>query len=100
LKSFFKGINQALPIDFTPQLHHHLWVSNILFNDILNDIIGFFFLIIGVVSLRWSKKATSNDPFESWGFDGFTSRASIRPSPPVLLRVFPLQYGSGFSPRD
>ena len=58
LKSFFKGINQASSNDFTPQLHHHfyLWVINIILNGILkgiiNGIVGFFSLIIGVVSLR------------------------------------------------
>jgi hypothetical protein len=45
-KSFFKGINQASPNDFTPQLHHHfhLWVINIILNGIIKGII--------VVSLR------------------------------------------------
>jgi hypothetical protein len=45
-KSFFKGINQASPNDFTPQLHHHfhLCVINIILNGILKGII--------VVSLR------------------------------------------------
>jgi len=40
-KSFFKGINQASPNDFSPQLHHHfrLWVINIILNGILKGII-------------------------------------------------------------
>jgi hypothetical protein len=50
LKSFFKGFNQALTHDFTLQLHPRflLWVSKI----IRNGIIGFFSLIIVVVSLQ------------------------------------------------
>ena len=45
-KRFFKGMNQASPNDFTPQLHHHfhLWVINIILNGIIKGII--------VVSLR------------------------------------------------
>ena len=36
-KSFFKGINQASPNAFTPQLHHHfhLWVINIILKGII-----------------------------------------------------------------
>jgi hypothetical protein len=40
-KRFFKGMNQASPNDFTPQLHDHfhLWVINIILNGILKGII-------------------------------------------------------------
>jgi len=48
LESFFKGINQASPNDFTPQLHHHfhLWVINIILNGIFNGIIVVSLLVI------------------------------------------------------
>jgi len=44
MKSILKGINQASPNDFTPQLHHDflLQVINIILNGILKGIIGLF----------------------------------------------------------
>jgi len=87
-KSFFKGINQASPNDFTPQLHHHfhLCVINIILNGILKGII--------VVSLRVI------DGGFSPGNEFLTLRRGLRHSRYVFLSNRLLELGIGYWASD